>query len=309
MPEASSPSGVSFVCTVYNKERYLESVLAALRAQEGGFEREFIFVDDGSSDRSVEILRDLTRGWPAARIAVQANQGPSGATNAGCRLARLGWIKPVGSDDILAPFATQLLLLRAREAGAAAIYSRQEFYRAPGDIAFDRDGALSASAKLLADPLDFAIRHNLSGTTGVLMEKRAFDRAGGCDPRVFAEDFSLCLRLASRERLATLDAVTCLGPAGEPGRIMTGSKHQLLHDYNAALHWFLADHPDLPARLKRLAFRRAAGRAWKWASREEGLGAGSRYFRLNLWSYAPVFCDFARAIGQTLPAFALSREV
>jgi len=53
--------GVSFVCPVYNKEAYLEAVCAAMAAQEGGFDREFIFVDDGSRDRSVEVVRDVTR--------------------------------------------------------------------------------------------------------------------------------------------------------------------------------------------------------------------------------------------------------
>ncbi len=287
----------------------MESVLRALRGQEGGFEREFIFVDDGSTDRSVEILRDLTRGWPDTRIAVQANLGPSGSTNAGCAMARLGWIKLIGSDDILAPFATELLLRRAEESGAGAIYSHQRFYRQAEEIAFDRAAAQGAPPRLLDAALGFVIRHNLSGTSGTLFQKRAFAAAGGCDPRVFAEDFSLCLRLARREKIALLDAVTCFGPGDEPGRIMTGRKNQLLHDYNAALYWFLRDNPDLPPRLKRLAFRRAAGRAWKWARREEGRGVASRYFWLNLWSYAPLGCDFTSAIGATMKAFALSRPV
>ena len=284
-------------------------MLAALGAQEGGFSREFIFVDDGSADRSVEILRDLTKGWPDTRIVVQENQGPSGSTNAGCRLARLPWIKLVGSDDVLAPFATDLLLRRARDAGAAAIYSHQRFYRRPEEIVFDPDGAARAVPSLLDDALDFVIGHNLSGTSGTLFAKEAFDAAGGCDDRVFAEDFSLCLRIAPRRDIAVLDAVTCYGPGDEPGRIMTGRKNQLLHDYNAALYWFLKDHGELPLPLQRRAFRRAAGRAWKWANREEGLNFASRFFWLNAWSYMPVGCDFARAVGRTMDAFALSRPV
>ncbi len=280
-----------------------------MRAQEGGFDREFIFVDDGSADRSVEMLRDLTKDWPDTRIVTQENQGPSGSTNAGCRLARLPWIKLVGSDDILAPFASDLLLRRTREVGAAAIYSHQRFYRRPEDIVFDGNDAARAIPRLIDDGLEFAIRHNLSGTSGTLIAREAFMAVGGCDDRVFAEDFSLCLRIAYRRDIALLDAVTCYGPRDEPDRIMTGRKNQLLHDYNAALYWFLKDHPELPVPTQRLAFRRAAGRAWKWANREEGRGVASRYSLLNAWSYAPVGCDFTRAVGQTMDAFALSRPV
>lgn len=47
---------VSFVMTVYNKERYLPSVLKALLNQTGLKNPEFIFCDDVSKDRSVEII-------------------------------------------------------------------------------------------------------------------------------------------------------------------------------------------------------------------------------------------------------------
>ena len=266
-------------------------------------------MDDGSTDRSAEILRDLTKDWAETRVATQENLGPSGSTNAGCALARLRWIKLVGSDDVLAPFAARLLLRHAEETGADAIYSHQRFYRRPEDIAFDRDAAFAARAQVVDEPLSFVMRHNLSGTSGTLIAKQAFDDVGGCDPRVFAEDFSLCLRIARSRDIALVDAVTCYGPADEPGRIMTGRKNQLLHDYNAALYWFLKDHPELPQEIKRLAFRRAAGRAWKWAKREEGRGVASPYFWLNAWSYAPLGCDFMRGVGRTMDAFALSRPV
>ncbi|MCC7047626.1 MAG: glycosyltransferase family 2 protein [Alphaproteobacteria bacterium] len=305
----NAPPGVSFVCPVYNKEQYLAAVCAAMRDQEGGFDREFIFVDDGSSDRSVELLRDLTRDWPDTRIVVQANQGPSGSTNTGCNLARLSHIKLVGSDDLLVPFATDLLLRRIEETGVGAIYSIQRYYGDPSEIAYDRASAYAEKPRVVADHLYQAMRHNFSGTTGTLFRRDAFIAAGGCDRRVFAEDFSLCLRICRQRPIAMLEAVTCWGPGEDPNRIMTGRKNQLLHDYNAALHYFLADNAALPARYGRLAFRRCAGRAWKWASREEGRGWFSRFWWLNAWSYAPLFCDFAWATGETLSAFALSRPI
>jgi glycosyltransferase involved in cell wall biosynthesis len=309
MSDQPAPPGVSFVCPVYNKEAYLEAVCAAIAAQEGGFDREFIFVDDGSRDRSVDIVRDVTRNWPDTRIVVQENQGPSGSTNTGCFLARLSHIKLVGSDDLLAPFATDLLLKRIEEAGVGAIYSIQRYYQAPSEIVYDRAAAFAEPPRIVADRLYQAIRHNFSGTTGTLFRRDAFLEAGGCDPRVFAEDFSLCLRIARRRPIAMLEAVTCWGPGEDPNRIMTGRKNQLLHDYNAALHYFLRDNPDLPARYGRLAFRRSAGRAWKWASREEGRSWFSRFWWLNAWSYAPLLCDYAWATGETLKAFSMSRPV
>lgn len=301
--------GVSFVCPVYNKERYLEAVCAAIKAQEGAFDREFIFVDDGSRDRSVEILRDVTRGWPDTRIVVQENQGPSGSTNAGCNLARLSHIKLVGSDDILAPFATDLLLRRLTETKVGAIYGLQYYYRSQEDIRFDRAAAESAPPRVVEDQLYEAMRQNFSGTTATLFRRDAFLQGGGCDRRVFAEDFSLCLRICKHWPIAMLEAVVAYGPGEDPNRIMTGSKNQLLHDYNAALYWFMRDNPDLPSRHQRMAFQRCAGRAWKWAFREERQRWFSRYWWLNAASYLPLGVDPVWGTGETLKAFSMSRPV
>ena len=60
--------GVSFIVTVYNKREFLPRVLAALAAQSGDFGREYVFVDDGSTDGSLAYLRAATAGWPQCRI-------------------------------------------------------------------------------------------------------------------------------------------------------------------------------------------------------------------------------------------------
>ena len=51
-PDPAPENGVSFVVPVYNKARVLPPVLDAMAAQQGDFPREFIFVDDGSTDDS-----------------------------------------------------------------------------------------------------------------------------------------------------------------------------------------------------------------------------------------------------------------
>ena len=51
---------------------------------------------------------------------------------------------------------------------------------------------------------------------------------------------------------------------------MTSNEAQILHDVSAATACFIADHADLPGKLKRVFLRRVWGRAWKWASRRGG---------------------------------------
>ena len=69
---------VSFVMTVYNKEYYLPSVIRALLNQTGLKNPEYIFVDDVSTDKSVEIIREMTKGIKNVKIfANTENRGIS----------------------------------------------------------------------------------------------------------------------------------------------------------------------------------------------------------------------------------------
>src|SRR5487761_931235 len=123
-------SGVSFIVTVFDKRDYLPRVVAALARQAGPFEREFVFVDDGSADGSGELIAELTRGWRDTVVILrQANGGASAATNAGARRASHTWLKLVDGDDLLVPGATAHLL----EAALA-----RDFALPP--VALERDG-------------------------------------------------------------------------------------------------------------------------------------------------------------------------
>ena len=91
--------GVSFVITIYNKAPYLAAVLPALGGQSGNFEREFIFVDDGSTDGSADLIEQKTADWPhAVDVIRQPNAGASKATNTGVDAASLPWIKLVDGE-------------------------------------------------------------------------------------------------------------------------------------------------------------------------------------------------------------------
>ena len=50
-------SSVSFVVTVFNKSKFLKPVINSLKSQKGEFQKEYIFIDDGSTDQSYKILK------------------------------------------------------------------------------------------------------------------------------------------------------------------------------------------------------------------------------------------------------------
>lgn len=297
-------ASISFVCPLYNKAGHLPGVIAALARQAPDHDREFVFIDDGSSDGSLDIVRELTRDWPDCHYRRQENAGPAAATNAGFALAGGDYIKLLGSDDILAPYATDALLRALEETGAVAVYSRQIYCRIPDEIVLDRD-PFAARAALIPDPLAHAVRPGIMGTSQTLFRTAAVREAGGCDERVFVEDYSLALRLSRLGGIATLPLTTAFGPAADDSRIMVSLRHQLLHDYTLSLSLFLRQYPELAQRFGRIALRRAAGRAEKWVRREGGGEASALpYTLLRLRSYLPLpGHDHAACIERTLAAF------
>src|SRR5215467_12487206 len=102
-------AAISFVCPLYNKVPYLPGVIEALARQAPDHDKEFIFIDDGSVDGSLDLVKELTRDWINCHYRRQENAGPAAATNAGFALAQGDYIKLLGSDDILAPYATDAL--------------------------------------------------------------------------------------------------------------------------------------------------------------------------------------------------------
>ena len=97
-PDPAPENGVSFVVPVYNKARVLPPVLDAMAAQQGDFPREFIFVDDGSTDDSLDVVRAGTAGWDNVQIICQENAGSAAATNTGISAARMPFLKFIDAD-------------------------------------------------------------------------------------------------------------------------------------------------------------------------------------------------------------------
>ena len=69
--------GVSFLVPVFNKAPHLPVVLRQISRQTGNFPRQFVFVDDESTDGSFELVRELTADWQNVVVQCQSNKGAS----------------------------------------------------------------------------------------------------------------------------------------------------------------------------------------------------------------------------------------
>ena len=308
---AATEPGVSYVITVYNKRAFLPAVIAGLAAQQGSFAREFVFVDDGATDGSADEIARLTEGWSDVKILRQSNHGLSHATNRGMEEARHRYIKLVDADDVLMPYATQILVEGLlRHPGSVLAHGSGAVYASPQDAVARLTASLPQIAvayRVDTGPMAGLLRHHTPPPSACLYSTAAVRAVGGCDPEIFIQDFSLALRLATVGAFVSVDAVVTLGPAVAEGRLDDDGP-QCLHDANLAIANFLGER-SLPRALVRTAVRRATTRAYLWARRRERAGLFSYWTWLWLCGLLPLPGLAAGLVRQSCRAFTLSQPV
>ncbi len=269
---------VSYVCPIFNKKKYLEKVLDSIKKQTGNFQKEYIFIDDGSRDGSLEYLKKKTEEWKNKLILKQKNKGPASATQAGISLATGDYVKLVGGDDVMAPFCTEILLKTINKKKSVAAFSSYKLLENFNKIKYEECNI--KRIKTINNPLLNTVKSSFSGTTPNLYCNKAIKKSNGCNIKIFVEDFSLVLELAKYGSFSFIENITSYGPMNDEDRIMTGKRTQLIHDYNAALFYFFKKNYEIDELIKRVACIKSLGRADKWYRRIIGK---SKFNKMNFY--------------------------
>ncbi|MCE5199733.1 MAG: glycosyltransferase [Armatimonadota bacterium] len=91
---------VSIIVPAYNVEPYVRECLDSL-VRQTLVSKEIIVVDDGSTDKTLEILREYAGCYPFLTLIHQSNSGASVARNAGLRAAKGDYVMFVDGDDFI----------------------------------------------------------------------------------------------------------------------------------------------------------------------------------------------------------------
>ena len=170
---------VSVVIPVYNGSRYIAQAVESVRMQTVP-PREIIVVDDGSTDDT----RDVVRNLKGVHYVSQPNRGPAAARNNGVRSAIGEFLAFLDADDRWTPAKTELqlsLLREHREVDVVIGYSQRE-------VISPLDGGAPVHTAI-GDPLFY-----LSLGAG-LFRRAAFDRVGDFDESLaLGEDTDWYLR-------------------------------------------------------------------------------------------------------------------
>lgn len=116
---------LSVVIPVYNGEIYIEECIQSLLSQTLK-ECEFIFVNDGSHDRSCEIIKDYQSTDSRIILINQMNQGVSIARNKGVEISQGEYIGFVDADDFIENDMFETLYDSALKNGCDIVFSNFE---------------------------------------------------------------------------------------------------------------------------------------------------------------------------------------
>jgi glycosyltransferase involved in cell wall biosynthesis len=113
----------SVVIPVFNRERLVAATLDSVLHQEFA-DQEVIVVDDGSTDRTLDVL---ARYGNRIRVLQQSNQGPGPARNLGIAEARGEYVSIFDSDDIRFPWTLSTYHRAIRENGWPAFVTGRPY--------------------------------------------------------------------------------------------------------------------------------------------------------------------------------------
>ena len=183
---------VSVIIPAYNREKFiLQSVESVLAQTWPCFE--LIVVDDGSIDRTAELVDRLRQKSDPGRIIYisQKNQGPAAARNAGIRAARYELIAFLDSDDrfVKDKLAAQVAMMAANP--EALISHTDEIWFRRGVRLNPRNRHRKGGGDLFARCLELCV----VGMSTVMVRRDFFARAGFFNEDFFCcEDYDLWLR-------------------------------------------------------------------------------------------------------------------
>lgn len=95
---------VSIIVPIFNTEKYLRGCIDSLLTQTMDLKFiEILLIDDGSTDKSLEICEEYSKYFESIKVYTQENSGCSAARNLGIKKAKGKYIMYLDSDDSLAP--------------------------------------------------------------------------------------------------------------------------------------------------------------------------------------------------------------
>ncbi|MDZ4847746.1 MAG: glycosyltransferase [Pirellulaceae bacterium] len=189
---------ISVLMPVYNTAKYLAAAIESVR-QQSFTDWELFCVDDGSSDESLDIIRDYVALDSRIRLVACPHRGIVDTLNHGVELCRSEFVARLDADDISLPnrFQIQLSYLR-NHPNVAVVAGAYETIDGQGRVWKSQGDAQTSEAVRVALQNCNCIAHS-----SVMIRREILDQFQGPYRSFFpfAEDYDLWLRIAAQHEI------------------------------------------------------------------------------------------------------------
>lgn len=192
---------VSVIMAVKNGERFLREAVESILVQTFT-DFEFIIIDDGSADKTADMLKAFSYKDPRVKIITNAhNVGLTKSLNIGLRVARGEYIARMDADDVAMPerFEKQVKFLDEHaDIGVVGAWAKVVDDSGVEVDRFDWE----TDARIVKKNL---IKWNNIIHSLAMMRRSVIDKVGGYDESFqYAQDYDLWLRIAVANKLCNL---------------------------------------------------------------------------------------------------------
>ncbi|MFB5085886.1 glycosyltransferase [Psychrobacillus sp. PGGUH221] len=184
---------ISVVIPAFNAEAYIEESIESILKQTVKV-NEIIVVDDGSMDRTRDIVKNIQNKHPEVFLYTQENAGASAARNIGISKATGNWILLLDADDQCAETLVKNYLGKIQDDNYVAVYTdfiqiNESSGIISGVLAGQELNGNDGFCKML-------IRNPIISPSGSLVKKSVFEEINGFDIKLnYGEDVDFWLQL------------------------------------------------------------------------------------------------------------------
>lgn len=178
------PDLVSVITPCHNAAEFIGETIAAVAGQTYPIV-EHIIVDDGSTDRSWEVIASY--GDQVIPIRLESNLGGAGARNVGAARARGGYLLFLDADDLIAPDTIAALVESVRNRPGTLAYCGWKRLRSVGDRWIEQPAEIELPRRG-EDPLREWLEGRWVPTCSLLWTRTAYEEVGGWDESLTLND-------------------------------------------------------------------------------------------------------------------------
>ena len=194
---------ITVLLPVFNGEKWLTSCIESILKQ--SYENfEFLIINDGSNDRSLEIIKNYSVLDQRIKYISQENKGLTASLNKGINIAKNDWIARIDADDISCPLRLEKQLTKALKEDLKLVGSKFSIINEEGKII--RNHQVPNNQRNLIKNLNY--QKLIFPHSSAFFNKKAVNKIGNY--RTFfkkSQDYDLWLRISEKYKIGCIDYI------------------------------------------------------------------------------------------------------